>query len=80
MTGLGIVTAYGIGWEANARGFQSGESRFREVQGFDVARQRVKRAAEADLPGELPPSRLSSKQARRMEKASRLCFGRAVMP
>lgn len=72
VTGLGIVTAYGIGWAANAAGFRSGERRFREVQGFDVSRQRVKTAAEIDLPEQLPETGLSGKQIRRMDRAAKL--------
>ena len=74
VTGLGIVTAYGIGWEANARGFQKGEARFGPVESFDVSRQRVKVAAEVKLPEDLPESRLGRKQIKRMERASKLLF------
>ena len=69
-----MVTAYGIGWEVNARGFRSGQRRFREVASFDVSRQRVKMAAEVNLPEELPESRLTKKQMKRMERASKLLF------
>jgi 3-oxoacyl-[acyl-carrier-protein] synthase II len=69
ITGAGIVTALGIGWKPNAAGFRAGKSAFRPVTQFDVSRQRVKTAAEVDLPAELPPSRLSLRQASRLDRA-----------
>src|SRR6187455_2094425 len=48
ITGAGIVTALGLGWEVNADGFRAGRAAFRPVTLFDVARQRTKLAAEAD--------------------------------
>jgi len=46
------VTALGNTWDSNVAGFKEGSSAFREVQGFDVSRQRVKVAAEVTLPGD----------------------------
>ena len=53
VTGAGIVTALGCGWRANADGFREGRIGFRPVRHFDVSRQRVKTAAEVDLPAAL---------------------------
>jgi 3-oxoacyl-[acyl-carrier-protein] synthase II len=39
---------------------------------FDVSRQRSKIAAEFDVPPELPPTRLSEKQQRRLDRATRM--------
>jgi len=39
---------------------------------FDVSKQRVKTAAEADLPASLPLARLSGRKAARLDRASRL--------
>ena len=50
ITGAGIITALGIGWKPNAEGFRAGRTAFRPVSLFDVSRQRVKTAAEVDLP------------------------------
>lgn len=72
ITGAGIVTALGVGWDANARGFRQGRRAFRPVTLFDVSRQRVKLGAEVDLPEELPPMRLSAKQKRRLDRATRM--------
>lgn len=72
VTGLGIVTAYGLGWEANAEGFRWGKTAFRPVTLFDVSRQRVQRAAQVDLPEELPITHLSRRKQKRFERAAKL--------
>ena len=69
ITGAGIVTALGIGWNLNARGFRLGMSAFRPVTQFDVSRQRIKTAAEVDLPAALPATHLSSRQVARLDRA-----------
>jgi 3-oxoacyl-[acyl-carrier-protein] synthase II len=72
ITGAGIVTALGLGWQANADGFRSGRVAFRPVTLFDVSRQRVKLAAEVDLPAELPATRLSRRHLQRLDRAAKL--------
>ena len=72
VTGVGIVSALGVGWEINSDGFRSGRTAFRPVQGFDVSRQRTKTAAEVDVAGSLPPTRLSARQEGRMDRAGRM--------
>ena len=69
VTGAGIVTALGIGWKPNADGFRAGRLAFRPVSHFDVSRQRVKVAAEVDLPDALPPTGLSRRQVARLDRA-----------
>lgn len=71
ITGAGIVTALGVGCKENAAGFRVGKTAMRPVSLFDVSRQRVKTAAEVDLP-ELPSTRLSSRYHRRMDRAAKL--------
>ena len=68
------MTAYGLGWEANAEGFRWGKTAFRPVSSFDVSRQRVKTAAEVSLPDSLPTTRLSRRKEQRMERAAKLLF------
>ncbi len=70
VTGAGIVTALGMGWKPNAEGFRAGKVAFRPVSQFDVSRQRVKTAAEVDLPATLPPTRLGNQQLARLDRAS----------
>jgi 3-oxoacyl-[acyl-carrier-protein] synthase II len=72
ITGAGIVTALGLDWNSNAAGFRSGRTAFRPVTLFDVSRQRVKAAAEVDLPDQLPRTRLVQREAARLDRASRL--------
>jgi len=67
-----MITALGLGWEANAAGFRAGRTAFRPVTLFDVDRQRVKVAAEVDLPRQLPPSKLSRKKEARLDRAGQL--------
>ena len=74
VTGVGIITAYGWGWERNAEGFRWGRTSFRPVTLFDVSRQRVRKAAEVDLPESLPPTRLSGRKTARFERAAKLLF------
>jgi 3-oxoacyl-[acyl-carrier-protein] synthase II len=69
VTGAGIVSPLGIGWQRNAEGFRAGRSAFRTVSLFDVGRQRVRTAAEATLPAELPATRLTPRQAGRLDRA-----------
>lgn len=72
ITGAGIVTALGLDWKSNAEGFRSGRTAFRPVTLFDVSKQRVKTAAEADLPASLPTTRLSVRETARLDRSSRL--------
>ena len=72
ITGAGIVTALGLDWKSNSEGFRLGRTAFRPVTLFDVSRQRVKTAAEVDLPAEVAPSRLSKREERRLDRAARL--------
>ena len=72
ITGAGIVTALGLGWKPNAEGFRLGRPAFRPVSLFDVSRQRVKTAAEVDLPDALPPTGLSRRQLARLDRAGKM--------
>jgi 3-oxoacyl-[acyl-carrier-protein] synthase II len=77
VTGAGIISALGVGWAANAEGFRTGRTAFRPVTLFDVARQRVRVAAEVDLP--VPPAtRLSPKQVARLDRADHLLLSAAA--
>jgi|SRR5665213_826418 len=74
VTGAGIVTALGLGWKPNAEGFRAGRRAFRPVTLFDVSRQRVKIAAEVDLPKNFPATRLSRRQFERLDRAGKMLF------
>jgi len=72
VTGAGVITALGADWQSNAEGFRLGRSAFRPVSLFDVSRQRVKTAAEVDLPSGLPATALTRNEERRLGRAARL--------
>ena len=72
ITGAGVITALGQGWKSNAEGFRAGRVAIRPVTLFDVTRQRVKRAAEVDLPDALPACGLQSRELRRMDRGAKL--------
>ena len=72
VTGAGIVTALGTGWQINAAGFCAGRPAIRPVTLFDVSRQRTRIAAEVDLPRELPVTRMSGKSRGRLDRASQM--------
>ncbi|MCB9913172.1 MAG: beta-ketoacyl-[acyl-carrier-protein] synthase family protein [Planctomycetes bacterium] len=72
VTGLGIITALGVGWRTNADGFRIGRSGFRPVTRFDVSRQRCRRAAEVDQLPELRQNGFSAKAWARLDRGTRL--------
>lgn len=78
VTGTGIVTSLGLGWPGNAAGFRTGRRAFCPVTLFDVSRQRVKTAGQAELPANLPATRLGTRQVGRVDRASRLLLHAAV--
>lgn len=69
VTGAGVVTALGLGWKHNASGFRAGRVAIRPVTLFDVSRQRVKVAAEVDLPAIGAPSTDSARFESRSQRA-----------
>ena len=72
ITGAGIITSMGIGWDANAEGFRTGRSALREITLFDASRQRVQRAGEVVFDQPLPETHLTKRQLARLDRASRL--------
>src|ERR1041384_6390611 len=72
ITGVGIITALGQGWKANAEGFRAGRVAIRPVTLFDVSRQRVREAAEGDLPATMPATGLTPRELRRIDRAAKL--------
>jgi 3-oxoacyl-[acyl-carrier-protein] synthase II len=70
VTGAGVVTALGAGWKPNAEGFRAGRPAFRNVKYFGVERQRVKTAAEVDLPNPFPSTCLGAKQLARLDRGA----------
>lgn len=72
VTGAGIVTSLGVGWEANAAGFQEGRSALRKITLFDTAQQRTQQGGEVPMPANIDPRNLTSRQKKRLDRASKL--------
>ncbi|RYD28019.1 MAG: beta-ketoacyl-[acyl-carrier-protein] synthase family protein [Verrucomicrobiaceae bacterium] len=72
VTGAGIVTAHGCGWQANADAVREGRVSLKPVTLFDVTRQRVATAGQVDLPANLPPHRLPTRIVGRLDRGSHL--------
>ena len=71
ITGAGITTALGLGWLPNANGFRAGHRAFRPITTFEAKRQRVREAAEIDLPAEFPATKLNPREVQRLDRAAR---------
>ncbi len=72
ITGAGIITSMGLGWQDNANGFREGRQAFRNITLFDTSNQRVHQAGEVMLPDQLPTNQLKPRHLARMDRASRL--------
>jgi 3-oxoacyl-[acyl-carrier-protein] synthase II len=64
----------GGGWAENAEGFRAGRTAFREVDLFDVSRQRVGTAGQALMPDKPVIPKLSKKQWDRMDRGTRMAL------
>ncbi|MDX1952724.1 MAG: beta-ketoacyl-[acyl-carrier-protein] synthase family protein [Verrucomicrobiota bacterium] len=72
VTGAGIVTSLGQGWESNAAGFRHGRTAFSPIEHFDTSRHRVKSAGLVTFSGTSDTGSLSRSQRRRLDRASKL--------
>jgi 3-oxoacyl-[acyl-carrier-protein] synthase II len=72
VTGAGLVTPLGLGWKTNAAGFRAGRTAFRPVSLFNASRQRVKTAAEVDLPSVFPRTSLGERRLSRLDRAGKM--------
>ncbi len=77
VTGCGLITGLGSGWETNCIGFRNGYSAIQPVTLFEVAQQRARVAAEANAPDQVDGSRLSQKRLARTDRATRLLLAAA---
>lgn len=71
VTGAGVVSPLGCGWERNAAGFREGRAAFKALTVFDASRQRTAMAGEITFPDSLPESRLDARRVARLERAGR---------
>ncbi len=67
-----MITSMGRGLEENAAGFRAGRTAFRPVDLFDVSRQRVATAGQADVPQSLPG--IGRREWERMDRGSRMAL------
>jgi 3-oxoacyl-[acyl-carrier-protein] synthase II len=74
VTGAGIISPMGLGWGENLAGFRAGRTAFSPVTLFDVSRQRVGTAGQADLPDHAPDGGISRKGWSRMDRGTRLAW------
>ncbi len=74
VTGAGILSPMGHGWQENAAGFRAGRSAFSPVTLFDTSRQRVSSAGQVDLSETHPAGKISRKAWERMDRGSRLAW------
>ncbi|WP_367874552.1 beta-ketoacyl-[acyl-carrier-protein] synthase family protein [Luteolibacter sp. Populi] len=72
ITGAGILTSMGADMAANAAGFKAGRTAFRAVDLFDVSRQRVGTAGQADLPESFPG--IGRREWLRMDRGTRMAL------
>jgi 3-oxoacyl-[acyl-carrier-protein] synthase II len=72
VTGLGIISPMGRDLAENTAGFRAGRAAFSPVTLFDVSRQRVGTAGQADLPETVPG--ISCKAWSRMDRGTRLAL------
>ena len=74
ITGAGIHTSMGAGWAENARGFRAGRMAFREVDLFDISRQRVGTAGQASVPDRPVLPALSAREWSRFDRGTRMAL------
>ena len=72
VTGAGIITSLGLGWQANAEGFRLGQPALRPITVFDASKQRVQTGGEVVFDRPMPPHHLGPRQLARLDRASRL--------
>lgn len=71
VTGVGVITPLGRGWETNQIAFQAGRRHLAPVSLFDVSRHRVKTAAQAELPGSIRFGKLGERAGERLDRAAK---------
>ncbi|MGJ8644976.1 MAG: beta-ketoacyl-[acyl-carrier-protein] synthase family protein [Luteolibacter sp.] len=72
ITGMGMISPMGSDEEAHVSALRAGTTHFREVEFFDVSRQRVKTAGVADLAEKQDAPGLTEREVSRMDRGGRL--------
>jgi len=69
---MGMISPMGKDEKSHLESLNEGLAHFREIDFFDVSRQRVKTAGLADIPENFPGMKLSVQDAKRMDRGARL--------
>lgn len=72
ITGAGIVSPLGLGWQEHERAFEANKTAFRPVELFDVSARIAKTAGIMDLPTERLYHTLSARQELRIDRGSKM--------
>ena len=72
VTGVGVVSALGIGWAGHGHSFRTERMGFSEVTRFDVSQRLAHTAALVELPAEKIFTSLSRRQEQRVDHGSRM--------
>lgn len=72
ITGLGMISPMGTDESAHLFSLRAGSNHFREIDFFDVSRQRLKTAGVADIPDTFSGIKLSHRQQSRLDRGARI--------
>lgn len=72
ITGMGMISPMGNDPEAHIAAIRAGSTHFREIDFFDVSRQRVRTAGVAELGPESDTHSLTPREASRLDRGTRL--------
>lgn len=72
ITGMGMISPMGNDEETHISSMRAGTIHFREVDFFDVSRQRVSTAGLVDLPEKVDAPGLTEREASRLDRGARL--------
>jgi len=72
ITGMGMISPMGNDAAAHIAAIRAGSTHFRDIDFFDVSRQRVKTAGVADIPEGNGKISLNSREEKRMDRGTRL--------
>lgn len=72
ITGMGLVSPMGTDESSHADALRAGSNHFREIDFFDVSRQRLRTAGVADIPETFSNTSLSPRQQTRLDRGARI--------
>jgi len=72
ITGMGMISPMGTNTDAHISSMRAGTTHFREVDFFDVSRQRVQTAGVADIPDQFHGTELTQREQKRLDRGARL--------